>query len=147
MFGSFYFCPDGREAAASRQGLHAFDPASTGTVAAVTADLDGNGAAAIRFKGIAKHRGATIIGWGYQDETSPDKPEILRWCKYGDPTTWVPDTEPDTAGFAIVGTFSLTAIAAGAASLMILSSLVLVPEARAERALRQQPPAGITAGR
>ena len=50
-------------------------------------------------------------------------------------------------GFAIVGTFSLTAIAAGAASLMIMSSLVLVPEARAERALRQQPPAGITAGR
>jgi MFS family permease len=51
-------------------------------------------------------------------------------------------------GFAIVGTFSLTAIAAGAAVLMVISSLVLVPEARAERASRQaREAASVTAGR
>ena len=50
-------------------------------------------------------------------------------------------------GFAIIGTFSLTAIAAGAAFLMIVSSLVLVPEARAERASRQRAAAeGVTVG-
>ena len=104
MFSRFYFCPDARETVASRKGLHYYDPA-TNTVTQVTADV-GGGAAALRFKGITKHRGATILGWGYYTAgtpDTPDRPEVMRYCKYADPATWVADAEPTTAGYFTVG--------------------------------------------
>lgn len=113
MFGRAYFCADGREAVASRKGLAYFDPTAGGTVTIPTFDL-GGGAAALRFKGIAKHRGATILGWGYQSNTTPDVPAFMRFCKYGDPTTWIPDGTPSSAGGFNVGTPSLPIIACAA---------------------------------
>ena len=47
------------------------------------------------------------------------------------------------AGFAIVGHVSLGWVAVVAAGFMVASSLVLVPEARAERALRQEDPVSV----
>lgn len=113
MFGKFYYCPDGREAAASRRGLHTFDPAAAGTIAQISADV-GGGAAVLRFKGIAKHRGGTILGWGYLDATTPDRAEAVRYCKYGDPATWVADTTPTTAGYFLCGTLGLPVVACAA---------------------------------
>lgn len=101
MLSRFYFCPDGRESVATRKGLHYYDPA-THTVTQVTADV-GGGAAALRFKGITKHRGGTMLGWGYYNASTPDRPEVMRYCKYADPATWVADAEPTSAGFFTVG--------------------------------------------
>jgi len=114
MFGKFYFCPDAREAAASRKGLYVFDPAAAGTVTGISADV-GGGSAALRFKGITKHRGGTVLGWGYLSAADPARPEIMRYCKYGTPDTWVADTEPTTAGFFPVGTRGLPVTACAAA--------------------------------
>lgn len=112
MFGRAYFCEDGREAVASRKGMAYFDPTGAGAVTIPTFDV-GGGAAALRFKGITKHRGATILGWGYKDNTTPDVPAFVRYCKYGDPTTWVPDGTPSSAGGFNVGTPSLPVVACG----------------------------------
>lgn len=114
MFGRAYFCADGREAVASRQGLAYFDPTGAGAVSVPTYVLGGGPAAPLRFKGIAKHRGGTLLGWGYFNETTPDVPECVRYCKYGDPTTWVPDTTPTSANFFNLGTPGLPVIAAAA---------------------------------
>lgn len=114
MFGRAYFCEDGREAVASRKGLAYFDPTGAGSVTIPTYVLNGGAAAALRFKGISQHRGATILGWGYGDEVTPDVPSRLRFCKYGDPTAWVPDGTPTSAGFIDVGTPSLPIIASAA---------------------------------
>lgn len=111
MFGRYYLCPYGKEAAASRRGLGYFDP--TGPSFTVPTFDVGGGAATLRFRGIAKHRGATILGWGYQDNTTPDAPHVLRYCKYGDPTTWVADTTEQTAGFINIGTLNVALVACG----------------------------------
>lgn len=112
MFSKFYFCPDGRELAQDRKGLHVFDP-ETGLVTQLTADV-GGGVAPLRFKGIAKHRGGTILGWGYFDNTTPDRPEMVRYCKYGTPDTWVADATPTTAGYFQIGTRGLPVTACAA---------------------------------
>jgi hypothetical protein len=67
----------------------------------------------LRFRGISKHRGATILGWGYQNEEAGliDMPHILRWCKYLTPDTWIPDTTDQTANFAAIGTLNLAIVA------------------------------------
>lgn len=112
MYSKFYFCPDGREDAASRKGLHVYDPVAN-TVTQVTADV-GGGVAPLRFKGIAKHRGGTILGWGYFDNTTPDRPEVVRFCKYGEPETWVSDADPTSAGWLQAGTRGLAVTACAA---------------------------------
>lgn len=120
FFGKFLLCIDGREAAASRKGLAIFDPASTGTftVASVDVVAGGTGAAALRFKGIAKHQGGTVIGWGYMSEETGevDAPDVLRGSRYGatdldaDASWQVDDT--DTGPWAVsVGTLGLPIIA------------------------------------
>lgn len=113
MFGRAYFCEDGREAVTDRKGLAYFDPTGAGSVVIPTFDV-GGGAASLKFKGIAKHLGGTILGWGYFDNSTPDVPECIRFCKYGDPTTWVPDGDPDSAGFFNLGTPGLPVIACAA---------------------------------
>lgn len=112
MFSKFYFCPDGREEPANRKGLHVYDP-ETNLVTQVLVDL-GGGAAPLRFKGIAKHRGATILGWGYYDNTEPDRPEVVRYCKYAYPDVWVPDADPTSAGWFPLGTRGLPVTACAA---------------------------------
>jgi hypothetical protein len=115
MFGKFYYCAQAFEAAASRKGFSVFDPAGAGTISHPTFDLvaGGAGAALLRFRGISKHRGATIFGWGYQNEETGfiDMPHILRYCRYGAPDTWLPDTTDQTAGFVPIGTLNLAIIA------------------------------------
>ena len=87
FFGRYLMCIDGREAAASRKGLAIFDPTGAGTftVASVSVVAGGAATAALRFRGIAKHRGATVIGWGYQSEEAGeiDVPDFLRGSGYG----------------------------------------------------------------
>lgn len=109
MFGKFYFCEDGREAAADRLGMGVFDPTSTGTITIPTYDL-GGGANPLQFKGIAKF-GGLLCGWGYESKTTPDAPHLLTYCKYTDPTTWVPDTTSTSAGQVVVGTLNLPIVA------------------------------------
>lgn len=117
MFGKFYVVPYGREAAANRLGMGVYDP-SANTFTVPTYDLSAGGAAAarLRFRGIAKHRGATILGWGYFNEEAGniDQPQTVRYCKYGTPDTWVNDGTPTTASFFNVGTLNLPVIAMAA---------------------------------
>lgn len=112
MFGKFYFTEFGNLLAASRLGMCVFDPSTTGTVTRPTYELvaGGTGAAALRFRGIAQHRGASIIGWGYDEEGSPEGAHILRTCKYGTPDTWVPDTTEISAFRVPVGTLNVPII-------------------------------------
>lgn len=81
-------------------------------------DLVGGGSTAgrLRFRGIAKHRGGLILGWGYQNEEtgSTDQPHIVRYCKYGAPDTWIPDTTETSAGFFALGTLNVPVVAAAA---------------------------------
>lgn len=110
VFGKFYFVPYGREQASLRKGLHVFDPAGAGVVTNPTYDV-GGGAAALRFRGVGLHRGATLFGWGYLSNSTPDSPHTLRYARYGAPDTWVPDTTRQTAGFFNVGTLELPIVA------------------------------------
>ncbi len=114
MFGKFYFCEYGRESAATRKGLAVYDPTGAGAVTIPTFDLvtGGAAAAALRFRGICVHRGATILGWGYQNEETGgiDVPHAVRYCKYDTPDTWIPDTTDQTAGFFNLGTLGLPVI-------------------------------------
>lgn len=118
MFGKFYANAYGREAASARRGLLVFDPTGAGTVTVPTYDLSGGGvgAAALRFRGIAKHRGATILGWGYftEESGSVDQPHIVRYSEYGAPDTWVPDGTPTQGSFFGCGTLNLPVVAAAA---------------------------------
>jgi len=113
MFGKFYVVPYAREAAASRKGMGVFDPAGGGTFTIPTFSLAGGGAAALRFRGISLHRGGTILGWGYRSESDVDQPGVLRYCKYGAPDTWIPDTTDTTAGEINVGTLKVPIVACG----------------------------------
>jgi hypothetical protein len=73
--------------------------------------LNGGSAHVLGFRGIAQHRGGTILGFGYRDEVDPEEAAMLRWCQYVDPMIWVPDDTIDTsAGGAIVGTPGLPVI-------------------------------------
>ena len=116
MFGKFYVCPYGREAAASRLGMGVFDPTGAGSFSIPTYDLSAGGAAAaaLRFRGIAKHRGGTIIGWGYFNEEAGniDQPQTVRYAKYVTPDTWVADTSVTSASYFNLGTLNLPVIAA-----------------------------------
>jgi hypothetical protein len=115
MFGKFYFAEYAREVVANRQGLSVFDPTGAGAIAHPTFDLvpGGAGAAVLRFRGISNHRGGTILGWGYRDEEAAgiDQPHVLRYSRYGEPDTWVPDTTDQSAGFINVGTLNLPIVA------------------------------------
>ncbi|MDH3498376.1 MAG: fibronectin type III domain-containing protein, partial [Gemmatimonadota bacterium] len=114
MFGKFYFVPFAYEAASLRKGMYVYDPTGAGTITNPTFDLNAGAqpAGPLRFRGIVKHRGATILGWGYRHEDTPDGPEFLRFCKYGAPDTWVPDLSEVSAGFIQVGTVGVPIIAA-----------------------------------
>lgn len=128
-FGKFIVNLDGREAAASRRGLGIYDPAAN-TFTIPPLDLVGGGAAAavLRFKAIAKHQGATAIGWGYGDEETGniDLPHILRGARYAAVDlsalgAWVVD-DTDAGPFELaIGTLGLPIIAcatAGPASII-----------------------------
>lgn len=112
MFQRFYVCPYGRESAASRRGMGYYNPTAN-TFTIPTFDV-GGGAATLRFRGIQKHRGATILGWGYFDNTTPDKSHVLRYCEYGNPDAWVPTTAPTTAGYINIGTLNVPIVACAA---------------------------------
>ena len=86
FFGKFIVCPYGREAAASRRGLGIYDPVgNTFTIPSLEIVAGTAAAAVIRARGVAKHRGATVIIWGYQSEETGeiDVPHILRGTRYG----------------------------------------------------------------
>lgn len=109
MFGRYYVCPYGKESVVTRKGMGYFDPSGP-TFTVPTFDV-GGGAAILRFRGIAKHRGATILGWGYYDNSTPDRSHVLRYCRYGAPGTWVLDTTEQTAGYINVGTLNVPLVA------------------------------------
>ena len=111
MFGKFYFCEYARETTTLRKGMAVFDPASGGSVSIPTFVFNAGSATALKFRGIAKHRGATILGWGYWRETDVDGPHVMRYCKYGAPDTWVPDTSETTGGFFNIGTLEVPVVA------------------------------------
>jgi hypothetical protein len=113
MFGKFYAVPYARESAANRKGLLVFDPAGAGAVTVTKYALVGGTAAVLRFRGISRHRGATILGWGYGSESDVDEPHVLWYSKYGAPDTWVPDTTDQTSGFINVGTLKIPIVACG----------------------------------
>lgn len=106
MFNKFYFCDYSFNLATQRKGMAVFDPDGSGTINLPTYDLN-SGAAALRFRGISKHRGGTILGWSYDDDVTPDGPSILRWSKYTIPDTWVTDTSETSAGRVPVGTIGV----------------------------------------
>lgn len=112
MFGKFYFVPyRPEEGVTLRKGMGVFDPAGAGAIAFPTFVLAGGAATALRFRGISLHRGATILGWGYYTEADQQEDHVLRFCKYGAPDTWIPDTTDTTAGFINVGTLKLPIVA------------------------------------
>ena len=78
-------------------------------------DMDDSGAtyAAARFRGIVRHRGGTILGWGYRYETDPDRGAFIRYCKYNEPLTWEigADVDDIRAGAFIAGTSGLEVVA------------------------------------
>lgn len=83
-------------------------------------DLDPTGGAAsqLRFRGIQKHRGGSIIGWGYDTEENTIPPAavsgILRASEYLLPDVWVPDLSPTSAFKLAVGTLGTPIIACAA---------------------------------
>ncbi len=113
MFGKFYFVPYAREVASARKGLFVFDPTGAGAITNPTFVLGGGAAHVLGFRGISRHRGATILGWAYGTEADIDEAHILRYCRYGTPDTWVPDTTDLTAGFINVGTLKVPIVACG----------------------------------
>lgn len=129
FFGKFIACPDGREAAASRLGLGIYDPvAHTFTIPSLDLVAGSAAAAPLRFRSIAKHQGATVLGWGYGDEETGniDLPHILRGSRYAatdlnTAANWTVD-DTDAGPFEIaVGTLGLPLIAcatAGPASIL-----------------------------
>ena len=128
-FGKFVACPDGREAAASRLGLGIYDPAAnTFTIPTLDLVAGSAAAAALRFKGIAKHQGATVMGWGYGDEETGnvDLPHILRGARYAtddltNVTNWRVDNTDAGPWEIAVGTLGLPIVAcatAGPASII-----------------------------
>lgn len=75
-----------------RQPTRVYDPL-TGTLADLTADLNGDGTAApIKFRGVARHLNF-LFGWGYGTETpgSDNRPEIVRVSLPAEPTTFQPE--------------------------------------------------------
>ena len=116
MFGKFYFCEYARQVASQRKGYTNFDPAAAGTVTTPTFDLNAGGAgpSALLFRGIVKHRGATVLGWGYFNEDDIDNPHMIRFCKFGEPDTWAADTSETSAGFFNVGTIDVPVVACAA---------------------------------
>lgn len=115
LFGKFYFCADGREAAADRLGMGVFDPTGAGSVTIPSYDIDGAGAGVLKFKGLCVHRGGTLAGWGYSGTAaSPDAPHLWMYAKYGAPDTWVPDLTDTTAGSFVVGRLNVPIVACAA---------------------------------
>jgi len=78
-------------------------------------DLDDSGAdeAALRYRGIVRHRGGTILGWGYRYETDANRGAFVRYCKYNTPLTWEIGVDVDDirAGAFIAGTSGLEVVA------------------------------------
>jgi len=107
MFNKFYFCDYTFNDASVRKGMGVFDPTGAGSISVPTHDLGGAGAATLRFKGISKHRGGTILGWGYDDDSVPEAPAIIRMSKYTTPDTWIPDTTEISAFRVPVGTIGV----------------------------------------
>lgn len=128
-FGKFIVCPDGREAATNRLGLGIYDPvANTFTIPSLDIVGGGAGAAPLRYRGVAKHQGATVIGWGYLDEETGDVdvPHMLRGARYAatdlnTAANWAVD-DTDAGPWAIpIGTLGVPIVAcatAGAATIV-----------------------------
>jgi hypothetical protein len=112
MFSKFYFCDYAQNTAAVRKGFSYYDPLAGGSVTTPTFEVvaGGTGAAALRFRGITRHRGATILGWGYQSEEITVGEHWLRNSKYGEPGTWIADNDETTAGFILVGTTGMAIV-------------------------------------
>lgn len=84
------------------------DPTTPGTLTTLTADLNGDGVSEnVYFRGVVTHL-VYMCGWGYGTETSgeEDAGNTLRFCKPGDPTTWL------GANFVLVGVRKESIIAA-----------------------------------
>lgn len=87
------------------------------TLTSVQANLDGAGAADLKFAGIAPY-GGHLLGWGYGDATGtggeetndlgPDREEVLRWSDLGNPGTWT------AAHWIMVGSRGIPVLAAHA---------------------------------
>lgn len=74
----------------------------------------GGGAGLLRFRGIVKHRGGLVLGFGYRKNDDADRGDIFRWAKYITPLTWVTDVTDTSSGAAVLGTLGLEIIAAAA---------------------------------
>lgn len=127
-FGTFVAVPYGREAAAARQGLGIYDPvAGTFTVPAIEIITGGAGAAAMRFRGISKHR-TMVLAWGYRSENTGhvDAPDFLRWTSPAGVSadlsltaTWQSGgTDDFSPGGAIIGTPGQPIVACGQSGLV-----------------------------
>jgi hypothetical protein len=57
----------------------------------LTADLDRQGAAGIKFRGVYAWS-SYLVGWGFGTNSDQDRPEILRLSDAGDPTTLRPES-------------------------------------------------------
>ena len=67
-----------------------YDPVAFPILQTLQADLDGNGAADVYFRGVVRHL-SYIFGWGYGNATSPDRADVVRVSTAGDPTDFRDD--------------------------------------------------------
>lgn len=63
--------------------------AIAGTLTNLTADLEGTGAAAVKFRGVTTWRNY-LVGWGFGN-ASDTRPEIVRISKPGEPAVFLPE--------------------------------------------------------
>jgi hypothetical protein len=66
------------------------DAAAGSKLANLTANLDNIGTQPIRFRGVCRHL-AYLFGWGYGTNSEPDRPEIVRNSKPGEPLVFLPE--------------------------------------------------------
>lgn len=64
-----------------------YDPFAATTVNTLQADLDGGGAADVKFRGVVEHLGY-LFGWGYGTATDEEDPSLVRSSLSLDPTTF-----------------------------------------------------------
>jgi len=60
---------------------------TTFTGTALQANLDGGGAADVKFRGVMRYLNY-LVGWGFGTASDQDRPEIVRMSLPGDPTSW-----------------------------------------------------------
>ncbi len=71
----------------ARQVTRYYDPFASPTIQTLQADLDGNGDADVKFRGVIRWL-SYLVGWGYRDATTPDRPDYVRVSLSGDPLLW-----------------------------------------------------------